>query len=192
MNYYISLIALFLFSSCVQVAHLTIDGTPVDTTSIVKYEVAPYMEPGFTYEVNPMKNYFSCNADSLEIGYFSRTIEVEIDNPIGQCFGIWFEPRSISDSAKITFKANYDGTDTLSFNAGFTDVNNGTLSSSEQVKMISNNKGFTDYEFTFKNQLTSNKLSLDTANIQTVIIYLNTEETLGHKGLFTVKEIEIN
>ena len=137
MNRYSLIIVTLVFTSCVQVAQLNMEGTPVTGNEVLVYKPEPMVEEEYVYEPNPVKSYFSCQEDSLKVSYFSRTLEVKIDNPIGQCFGIYFEPRSIHQNVTISFKAKYTGSDTLDLAAGFTDVNGGKCDAREQLQFIS-------------------------------------------------------
>lgn len=192
MQKYIIIFAVFI-TSCVQVAQLNMDGTPVKPGEVIVYEEAPQVEEEFVYEVNPMKNYFSCQKDSLNVKYYARTLEMKINNPIGQCFGIWFAPRTVSDSVMVSFNAKYTGSDTLDLVAGFTDAGGGSIEATDQLQTIFEDKnGFKTFTYTFDELSDTAFKELNKANVETVIIYLNTQKKTNLKGHLTVKDIKID
>lgn len=191
MKYYILLSIGLLLNACVQVANLNMSGEPRTNTSVAILDsISPTEEKNLS-EVNAMKNFFSCDKDSLKVSYFARMLEVEINNPVGQCFGIYFTPRSVNKKSIIRFKAKYEGSDTLDFVAGFTDTKGGKCDDYSLVQTItSTEKGFKTFEFNYESFLASSNHTLDTTNVQTVVIYLNTKNKQNLKGLLTIKEIE--
>ena len=185
------ILSLSILSSCMKMANLTIDGELASDTAI---QDTIDLEADYTakYDKNLMKNFFSCDEDSLDVGYISRMIEVKIDNPIGQCFGIWFDPIHLSDSAHISFEAKYTGTDSLEIMTGFTDDHKGEVYDPTKSAILKGDvKGFQSFDFNFTDVIVNHESNLDTSSVQTVIIYLNPKEKKGLEGLLTVKNIEV-
>lgn len=193
MKYLLLLCLGILVPACVRVATLDMSGNPKKSSPISVMDTTAKEDEQFIFEVNAMKNFFSCDKDSLEVKYFYRMLEVSIDNPIGQCFGIYFDPRSINENALISFKAKYEGSDTLDFVAGFTDTKGGKCEDYNQIQSISSvQKGFISYRFDYSGLLAGSEHTLDLDQVQTVVIYLNTKGRSNIRGLLTIKEINID
>lgn len=179
--------------SCVRMATLTIDGdVKTDEKVLEKDELVVDVKFVEEPEKSFMNNVFACNQDSLDVKSVSRMVEVKIDHHIGQCFGIWFEPRSISDSTKVSYKAKYRGTDSLEVIVGFTDSDGGVIyDSTMSATLVGDHKGFTSHEFDFTDLLENGEPTFNSSTVSTVIFYLNPKARSNLDGLLTVKSIEM-
>jgi hypothetical protein len=182
------IIPLVIMTGCFSFQSLTLN----DVSSPINPDAVPGKIILFNRGNANLNMWYSCVKSKPRLTINDSIIQVGLKNSKGECFGIFFDPRDISETPVIKISARFQASvksTSVDILAGFTDEMNRKTYYPEKAKIIKSGGNFLDYYFDYSDEINFADRHVDPSNVKTVLIFVNILGLENLSGVISIEEI---
>jgi hypothetical protein len=182
------LIFLFFFTQCITVENNSLDNDwdTITTTGLKSKGIL------FNSENADLSSWYSCAAGRPVLALADAHLQVSLDNTVGECFGIYFDPKDIRATLVIKLKAKYSGDNatTIDLLAGFVDGAKQKTYYPAKARLIKSGK-FETYYFDYITELSLHEKQIDPGKVTSILFFINISGIKNVKGNLLIDEVSL-
>jgi hypothetical protein len=185
------LISLFFFMfGCVSLETATLNGPEETTIADSKDKITL-----FGKEKADLSHWYSCVTGKPGLSIRNSALEVSIDNPLGDCFGMYFDAMDITKTPVIKLKIKYTGdidkAGAADILPGFMDSNNNKTYYPEKAKIVKTGQDLLTLYFDYRHEFNMHEKQIDPGKVTNILFFINILGVKNLHGQFTIEELSL-
>lgn len=175
---------LLLLNSCVSLQTQHLDTPNVKTSKEIVL---------FNKDKAKLDQWYTC-IQSSNIKLENNILTYSVSEPMGDCFGIFFDPIDVTSHQVIKIKAKYNTSTNIKeigLLAGFTDTAKNKTYFPEKNIFVSEKSGFIEYTFDYNIECKNKITNFDYTKVNSILFFTNITGIKNTSGNLLIEEITL-